>query len=66
MQPGSVIVDLAIADRPAFATTPRTEPGQPVAVDGVLHIGVPNFAGLVPRTASAAFSAAGLDRILLS
>jgi alanine dehydrogenase len=65
MQPGSVIVDLSIADGGAFASTPVTTLEEPVEpVDGILHVGVPNFAGAVPRTASVALSQAALPWVL--
>jgi hypothetical protein len=66
MRPGAVVVDLSITDGGAFETTPRTSLREPaVVVDGVVHIGVPNFAGAVPRTASPAFSFASLSRVLM-
>lgn len=64
MPQGAVIADLAVDATPAFSTTPITAPGHPQDVDGILHIGIPNLAGLVPRTSSAAFSAAALERVL--
>ncbi|MEN9787166.1 MAG: alanine dehydrogenase [Pseudomonadota bacterium] len=71
MQPGAVVVDLSVAQHPsgdgpsAFATTPRTTLESPAAmVDGIVHIGVPNLAGAVPRTASAALSQAALPLLL--
>ncbi len=65
MQPGAVIVDLSITDGGAFESTPITTLGAPaVLVDGIVHIGVPNFAGGVPRTASLALSQAALPFIL--
>jgi alanine dehydrogenase len=66
MRPGAVVVDLSITDGGAFSTTPRTPLGEPaVVVDGIIHIGVPNFAGSVPRTASPAFSFASLSRLMI-
>lgn len=65
MQPGAVVVDLSITDGGAFESTPRTTLEAPAAlVDGIVHIGVPNFAGGVPRTASLALSQAALPFIL--
>jgi alanine dehydrogenase len=59
MQPGAVVVDLSILDGGAFESTPRTTLDAPTAiVDGIVHIGVPNLAGAVPRTASVALSQA--------
>jgi alanine dehydrogenase len=64
MQPGSVVVDLSITDGGAFASTPVTDLEVPaVEVDGVVHIGVPNFPGAVPRTASSALSQAALPLV---
>lgn len=70
MQPGSVVVDLSIADADpgtggAFESTPLTSLAAPIAcVDGIFHVGVPNFAGAVPRTASVALSQAALPFVL--
>ena len=62
MQPGSVVVDLPVG---AFESTPVTTLDAPTAiVDGIVHIGVPNFPGAVPRTASAALSQAALAVVL--
>ena len=65
MQPGAVVVDLSIVDGGAFESTPVTTLEAPAAlVDGIVHIGVPNFAGGVPRTASLALSQAALPFVL--
>lgn len=65
MQPGAVVVDLSITDGGAFETTPVTTLEAPArVVDGVVHVGVPNFAGGVPRTASFALSQAALPFVL--
>lgn len=65
MQPGAVVVDLSILDGGAFESTPWTTLDNPTAiVDGVVHIGVPNLAGAVPRTASVALSQATLGAVL--
>jgi alanine dehydrogenase len=65
MQPGSVVVDLSILDGGAFESTPLTTPENPTRlVDGIVHVGVPNLAGSVPRTASVALSLAALPWIL--
>jgi len=65
MQPGAVVVDLSILDGGAFESTPLTSLSSPAAlVDGIVHIGVPNFAGGVPRTASPALSQATLPFVL--
>lgn len=65
MQPGAVVVDLSVLDGGAFESTPITALSQPaILVDGIVHVGVPNFAGGVPRTASLALSQAGLPFVL--
>jgi alanine dehydrogenase len=64
LQPGSVVVDLSVTDGGAFASTPLTDLESPVVeVDGIAHIGVPNFPGAVPRTSSAALSQAALPAV---
>ena len=64
LQPGAVIVDLSILDGGAFESTPVTSPEHPaVLIDGIVHVGVPNFAGSVPRTSSAALSLASLPHL---
>lgn len=65
MQPGAIVVDLSITEGGAFETTPLTTLVRPSAlVGGVVHIGVPNFPGAVPRTASVALSHAWLDLVV--
>lgn len=65
MEPGSVVVDLSIVDGGAFESTPLTTLGRPTAlVDGIVHVGVPNLAGGVPRTASIALSQAALPLVV--
>lgn len=65
MQPGAVVVDLSIIDGGAFESTPTTTPDEPTrVVDGIVHVGVPNLAGSVPRTASVALSQASLPFLL--
>ncbi len=65
LQPGTVLVDLSITDGGAFESTALTSLAAPsVVVDGVVHIGVPNFAGGVPRTASLALGQAALPFLL--
>lgn len=65
MRPGAVIVDLSIVDGGAFASTPVTTLEMPSQiVDGIVHIGVPNFCGAIPRTSSVALSHAALPRLL--
>lgn len=65
LQPGTVLVDLAVADGGVFESTPTTTLEAPgVLVDGVVHVGVPNLAGGVGRTASLALSQASVATIL--
>lgn len=65
LQPGTVLVDLSVTDGGAFESTVLTSLDAPsVVVDGVVHIGVPNFAGGVPRTASLALGQAALPFLL--
>ncbi len=65
MQPGAVVVDLSILDGGAFESTVPTTLDKPTTlVDGIVHIGVPNFPGGVPRTASLALSQAALPFVL--
>jgi alanine dehydrogenase len=65
MQPGAVVVDLSILDGGAFESTPVTTLDAPArGVEGIVHVGVPNFAGGVPRTASLALSQAALPFVL--
>jgi alanine dehydrogenase len=59
MQPGSVIVDISVDQGGCIATTRPTTYEAPTYVEqGVIHFGVTNMPGAVPRTASDALSAA--------
>ncbi len=59
MTPGSVIVDISVDQGGCIETTRPTSYAAPTyVVDGVLHFGVTNMPGAVPRTASQALSAA--------
>lgn len=65
MAPGAIVVDLAIAEGGAFETTRLTTLADPARlIDGIVHIGVPNFPGAVPRTSSVALSHAWLDFVV--
>ncbi|MBM4390439.1 MAG: alanine dehydrogenase [Deltaproteobacteria bacterium] len=65
LEPGSVVVDLSIVDGGAFESTPVTTLDRPTAVvEGIVHVGVPNLAGGVPRTASIALSQASAPLVL--
>ena len=53
MQPGSVIVDVAVDQGGCIETTHPTTHSDPVYfVDNVLHYGVANMPGAVPRTST--------------
>lgn len=57
MQPGSVLVDVAIDQGGCFETSKPTSHSDPVyEVDGVVHYCVTNMPGAVPRTSTLALS----------
>jgi alanine dehydrogenase len=57
MQPGSVIIDISVDQGGCIETTRPTDYDHPTYVqDGVVHFGVTNMPGAVPRTASQALS----------
>lgn len=57
MNPGSVVIDVAVDQGGCIATTHPTTHSDPVyTVDGVLHYGVTNMPGAVPRTSTYALS----------
>ncbi len=59
MHDGSVIIDISVDQGGCIATTRPTDYADPTfVVDGVIHFGVTNMPGAVPRTASQALSAA--------
>jgi len=62
MKPGSVIVDMAIAQG---GNCPLTEPGRTVVKHGVTLIGEPNLAALVAADASALYARNVLDFLKL-
>ena len=65
MQPGSVMVDVAIDQGGCFETSRPTSHQDPTyTVDGVVHYCVTNMPGAVPRTATAALNNATLPFIL--
>lgn len=65
MKPGSVIVDVAVDQGGCVETTHATTHSDPVYyVDGVLHYGVANMPGAVPRTSTFALSNATLHYAL--
>ena len=65
MAPGSVIVDVSVDQGGCIETTRATTHSHPVyTVDGVLHYGVTNMPGAVPRTSTYALSNATLTCLL--
>ena len=59
MKPGSVIIDVSIDQGGCIETTRPTNYQAPTFVwEGVVHFGVTNMPGAVPRSASQALSAA--------
>jgi len=65
MQPGSVIVDISVDQGGCIETTRPTDYDAPTFVEeGVVHFGVTNMPGAVPRSASAALSAALLPYVV--
>ncbi len=65
MQPGSVVVDIAVDQGGCIATTRPTTYADPTYVtDDVVHFAVTNMPGAVPRSASQALSAALLPAVL--
>jgi alanine dehydrogenase len=65
MKPGSVIVDVSVDQGGCIETTKPTSHSAPIhVVDGVLHYGVPNMPGIVPRTSTLALTNATLPFIV--
>ena len=65
MKKGSVIVDVSVDQGGAVETTRPTTHSEPVFVlDGVLHYGVTNMPGAVPRTSTYALTNATLPYLL--
>lgn len=65
MKPGSVIVDIAVDQGGCIETTRPTSYASPTFLwEQVVHFGVTNMPGAVPRTASQALSAALVPYIL--
>ena len=61
MRPGSVIVDVAVDQGGCVETTRPTTHSDPVyEVDGIVHYGVANIPGAVPRTSTLALTNATL------
>ena len=60
-----MIVDVSVDQGGCVATTKPTTHSDPVhLVDGVLHYGVPNMPGIVPRTSTLALTNATLPFIV--
>ena len=65
MEPGSVVVDVAVDQGGCCDTICPTSHSDPVyVVDGVLHYGVTNMPGAVPRTSTYALSNATLPYLM--
>jgi alanine dehydrogenase len=65
MQPGSVIVDVSVDQGGCVETIHPTTYDNPTYLhEGVVHFGVTNMPGAVPRSASQALSAASIPYIL--
>jgi len=65
MEPGSVIVDIAVDQGGCIETTRPTDYTDPVYIEcGVLHFAVTNMPGAVPRTATEALSGRLLPYVL--
>ncbi len=65
MEPGSVVVDVAVDQGGCCETICPTSHSDPVyVVDGVLHYGVTNMPGAVPRTSTYALSNATLPYLM--
>ena len=65
MQPGSVLVDVAIDQGGCFETSHPTTHSEPVyEVDGVIHYAVANIPGAVPYTSTSALTNATLKYAL--
>jgi alanine dehydrogenase len=65
MEPGSVIVDVAVDQGGCVETTRPSTHSDPVRiVDGILHYGVSNMPGAVPRTSTYALSNATLPYLM--
>lgn len=65
MEPGSVVVDVSVDQGGCIETTRPTSHSNPIhVVDGVLHYGVTNMPGAVPRTSTYALSNATLPYVV--
>ncbi len=65
MQPGTVMVDVAIDQGGCFETSKATTHNEPVyVIDGVLHYCVANMPGAVPMTSTLALTNASMPYVL--
>ncbi len=65
MKPGSVIVDVAVDQGGCVETIRPTSHSKPIYVEhGVIHYGVPNMPGAVPRTSTLALNNATFPYLL--
>lgn len=65
MEPGSVIVDVSVDQGGCIETARPTTHTHPVYTEcGVIHYGVPNMPGAVPRTSTAALTAVTLPYVM--
>jgi alanine dehydrogenase len=65
MQPGTVLVDVAIDQGGCFETSKPTTHSDPVyTVDGIVHYAVANIPGAVPNTSTIALTNATLRYVL--
>jgi alanine dehydrogenase len=65
MRPGSVIVDVSVDQGGCIETIRPTSHSDPIYdVGGVVHYGVPNMPGIVPRTSTFALTNATLPFII--
>jgi alanine dehydrogenase len=65
MRAGSMIVDVSVDQGGCIETTKSTAHSDPIhLVEGVLHYGVPNMPGVVPRTSTLALTNATLPFIV--
>lgn len=65
MKPGAVVIDISVDQGGCIETTRPTSYAEPTFIwEGVVHFGVTNMPGAVPRTASQALSAALIQDVL--
>jgi alanine dehydrogenase len=65
MPQGAVVIDVAVDQGGCIATSKVTSHAQPTYFcDGILHCGIPNLPGAVPRTATQALVNATLPYVL--